>query len=116
MVRIAKILHHNKLIIKSNNTIKTTWNIIKNETGGNNTEYNNINALNSGTEQNKNKNNSVNAEIFNKHFVMVANNIACEIKGNNKQNFSDTKDPLSYLSQAFNCPFTNLVFSEYINR
>ena len=41
---------------------------------------------------------------------MVANNIACEIKGNNKQNFSDTKDPLSYLSQAFNCPFTNLVF------
>jgi len=32
VVRTAKIQHHNNLIIKSNNTIKTTWNIIKNET------------------------------------------------------------------------------------
>ena len=46
VVRTAKILHHNNLIIRSNNTIKTTWNIIKNETGGNNTVYNKTNALN----------------------------------------------------------------------
>jgi len=95
-------------MIKSNNTIKTTWIITKSETEWNNTEYDDINALNSGTEQNKN--NGVNAEIFNKLFVTVANNIACKIKGSNEQNFSDTKDPLSYLSQAFNCPFTNLIF------
>jgi len=95
VVRTAKILHHNRLIIKSNNTIKTTWIIIKSETGWNDDEYDDINALNSDTEQNKN--NSVNAEIFNKLFLMVANNIACKIKGSNEQNFSDTKDPLSCL-------------------
>ena len=46
VIRTAKILHHNNQIIYSNNTIKTTWNIIKNETGGNNTKYSNSNNLN----------------------------------------------------------------------
>jgi len=37
LVRTAKILHHNNQIAQSKNTIKTTWNVIKNETGRNNT-------------------------------------------------------------------------------
>ena len=49
VIRTAQILHHNNQIIHSNNTIKTTWNIIKNETGGNNTKYKNTNTLNTKT-------------------------------------------------------------------
>jgi hypothetical protein len=81
------------------------WNIIKSETEGNNTKYN-INTLNSDKEYNK----SVNAEIFNKHFLTVAENISCKVKGSNKHILSYTKDSLSYLSQALNHPFTNIVF------
>jgi len=36
--------------------------------------------------------------------------MSCKIKGSNKQNLSYTKDSLSYLSQVFNYPFSNLVF------
>ena len=36
--------------------------------------------------------------------------MSCKIKGSNKQNLSYTKDSLSYLSQVFNYPFTNLIF------
>jgi hypothetical protein len=105
VIRAAKILHHNNQIIHSNNTIKTTWNIIKNETGGNNTKYN-TNTLNSDRAYNK----SINAESFNKYFLTVAGNISCKIKGSKKQAFSCTKDSLSYLDQVFNHPFTNMVF------
>jgi Notch-like protein len=41
---------------------------------------------------------------------MVAENISCKIKGSNKQILSYTKDSLSYFSQVFNYPFTNIVF------
>jgi hypothetical protein len=105
VIRTAKILHHNSQIIHSNNTVKATWNIIKRETGGNNTKYN-INTFNSDKEHNK----SVNAEIFNKYFLTVAENISCKIKGSNKYILSYTKDSLSCLSQVFNHPFTNTVF------
>jgi hypothetical protein len=71
VIRTAKILHHNNQIIHSNNTVNTMWNIIKSETGWNNTKYDNINTLNSDEEHNK----SVNAEIFNKYFLTVAENI-----------------------------------------
>jgi len=106
VIRTAKMLHHNNQIIYSNNTIKTTWNIIKNETGGNNTKYSNSNKLNTDNENNKN----INAEIFNKYFLKVAENITCKIQGSNEQTLNHTKDSLSYLFQIFNHPFTNIVF------
>jgi hypothetical protein len=40
----------------------------------------------------------------------VAENISCKIKESNKHILSYTKDSLSYLSQVFNHPFTNVVF------
>ena len=106
VIRIAKILHHNNQIIHSNNTIKTTWNIIKNETGGNNTKYNNTNTLNTDKDYNK----SINAEVFNKYFLTVAENVSCKIKGSNKQTLNYTKDSLSHLFRVFNHPFANIVF------
>jgi hypothetical protein len=106
VIRTAKILHDNNQIINSINTIKTTWNIIKNETGGNNTKYSNLNNLNTDKEINK----SINAETFNKYFLKAAENILCKIKGSNEQALNHNKDSLSYLFQIFNRPFTNIVF------
>jgi hypothetical protein len=64
VIKTAKILHHNNQIIHSNNNIKVTWNIIRNETGGNNTKYDQVNSLKADKEYNK----SVNVEIFSKYF------------------------------------------------
>jgi hypothetical protein len=64
------------------------------------------NTLNTDKEYNK----SVNADIFNKHFLTVAETISCKITGSNKQIISCNKYSLSYLSQIFNLPFMNTVF------
>jgi hypothetical protein len=102
----SSILHLSNQIIHSNNKIKTTWNIIRSETGGNNIKYDKVNILNTD----KGYNNNVNAEIFNKYFLMIAENISCTIIGSNKQIISCTKYSLPYLSQVFNFPFNNIVF------
>ena len=106
VIRTAKILHYNNQILHSDNTVKATWKIIKRETGGNNTKYDNINTLNSDKEHNK----SPNAENFNKYFSTVAENISCKIKGSNKLTLSHAKGSLSCLSPVFNRPFNNIVF------
>jgi hypothetical protein len=62
IITTSKILHLNNQIIHLNNKIKTTWNIIRSETGGNNIKYDKVNILNIDKEYN----NNVNAEIFNK--------------------------------------------------
>jgi len=110
VARTAKILHNNNLITKSNNTLKTTWNIIKNETCGNNTEHININTPNADNELNSNINKSINAGIFNQYFATVADKISCKIKNSNKRDLSYTKDPLAYIIQVFKHPFTNIIF------
>ena len=115
VIRTAKILHHNNQIIYSNNTVKTTWNIIKNETGGNNTKYSNSNNLNTDKENNKN----INAETFNKYFLKVAENITCKIQGSNEQTLNHTTDSLSYLFKIFNHPFGaryNVCFSWFLKK
>jgi len=52
---------------------------------------------------------SVNAEVFNKYSLMIAETVSCKIMGNNKQIINRTKYSLSYLSQIFNFPFTIVV-------
>jgi hypothetical protein len=106
VIKTAKMLHYNHQIINSNNKIKATWNIIKSETGGNNTKCDKTNVYNTDNEYNR----SVNAENFNKYFLTIAESISCKITCNNKQNINCTKYSLSYLSQIFNLPFTNIVF------
>ena len=81
------------------------WNIIKHETVGHNIKHDKVNISNTDKKYNE----SINAEIFNKYFLMVANNISCKIMGSHKQIQSRAKDLLSFLSQAFNFPFTNLL-------
>ena len=106
VIRTAKTLHLNNQIIHSNNKIKTTWNIINRQTGGHNNKHNKVNICNTDQKYNG----SINAEIFNKYFLTVANNISCKIMGSHKQIQSCAKSSLSLLSQAFNFPFTNIVY------
>jgi hypothetical protein len=100
------MFHYNNQITHSTNKIKGTWNIIKNEAGRNNIKYDKANVYNTDKEYNK----SVNAEVFSKYFLTIAGSISCRIAGNNKQIINRTKHSLSYLSQTFNLPFTNIVF------
>jgi hypothetical protein len=58
-----------------------TCNIIKSETGGSNIIYDKANVYNTDEEYNK----SVNAEVFNKYFLTIAESISCKITGNNKK-------------------------------
>jgi Notch-like protein len=106
VIKNAKISYYNEQIIHSNNKIKTAWNIVTSKTGGNNITCDKVNFLNTDKENN----NSVNAESFNKYFLTVAENISCKITGSNKQIISSHKHSLSYLSQVFSLPFTNTVF------
>jgi hypothetical protein len=85
----AKISHYNEQIIHSNNKIKTTWNIIRRETGRNNIKCDKVNILNTDKENN----NSVNAESFNKYFLTIP----CKIMGGNKQIIGCAKHYLIYL-------------------
>ena len=105
-IKTAKTLHYNNQIIHSHNEIKAMWNSIKSETGQNNSKYNKANVYNTDKEYNK----SVNEENFNMYFLTTAETIFCKITDNNKQNINSTKYSLSYLSQIFNSPFTNIVF------
>jgi len=106
VIKTAKMFHYNNQITHSNNKIKATWNIIKNETGGNNIKYDKANVYNTDKEYNT----SVNAEVLNKYFLTIAESISCKIMDNNKQIINSTKYSLSYLSHIFNLPFTNIVF------
>ena len=105
VIRTAKTLHLNNQIIHSNNKIKTVWNIIKCETGRLNIKHDKVNICNTDKKYNE----SINVEIFNKYFLTVANNISCKIMGSHKQIQSSAKVS-SFLSQAFNFPFTNTVY------
>jgi len=106
VIKTAKALHLSNQVIHSNNEIKTTWNIIRSETGGNNINYDKSNTLNTVKEYYKN----VNAENFSNYLLTIAKNISCKITGSHKQIINCAEYTLSYLSQAFNLPFTYIVF------
>jgi len=93
VIKTAKALHLNDQIIHSNNKIKTKWNIIRGETGGNNIKYDKLSTLNTDEEYNKN----VNAENFNNYFLTIAENISCKITGSHKQIINCAKYCLIYL-------------------
>jgi hypothetical protein len=53
VIKTAKMFHYNNQITHSTNKIKATWNIIKNETGGNNIKCDKANIYNTDKEYNK---------------------------------------------------------------
>ena len=89
---LAKKLHYNNPISKSNNKPKTTWNIVRTITSNRNTN-NNITTMNA---KNKCSSNSLKiANAFNSHFLLVAENLL--IKNFYGDNTNNHIDPLSYL-------------------
>jgi hypothetical protein len=98
VIRAAKKMYFDALIQKSNNKIKTTWNLVKsllnNKT---NTNMNNTN---------DNINNQNTANAFNSYFASVADNI---INNSRKTNSVYSDCPLEYL--RLNCNQPNFSFT-----
>jgi len=92
----AKKLHYNKLLLKSNNKPKTTWNIVKTITNNKDT-INNILTMNINDKISSNPLAIANA--FNTYFSSVAENLPTKIFS--RKNIINNKDAISYLHQNF---------------
>jgi hypothetical protein len=98
-----KKLYYNKLLLKSNNKPKTTWNIVKTIT--NNKDTNNIvSTMNVNYKISSNP--LVIANAFNTYFSSVAENLL--IKNFLGINISNTIDAISYLHQNFRQSFSTI--------
>jgi hypothetical protein len=99
VIKEAKRYTYNDRIITSTNKMKTTWNIIKEETnklkGPANTTINNY--------QNS-------PEAINKYFLSIIENIIHDIRCNNKQGYNINKNPNYYLLNQFHKPFPSTKF------
>jgi hypothetical protein len=106
VIKAAKKLHYNNKIIQSHNKIKVTWNVVKSETGGNNSKYDKLNTNNNCEDYSL----RINADNFNNHFLKIAENISGKIKGNNSLNINSTTYSPFNLSQILNLQCGNIVF------
>jgi len=86
----ANKLHYNKLLLKSNNKPKTTWNIVKTITNNKNT----INTISTMNIDDKLFSNALAiANAFNSYFSSVAENLLIKnFSGKNTTN----NDPITY--------------------
>jgi len=87
-----KKIHYNKLLLKSNNKTKTTWNIVKTITNNKNT-INTISTMNFNDKLSSNPLAIANA--FNSYFSTVAENLL--IKNFSGKNTTSYNDPITYL-------------------
>jgi len=87
----VKKLHYNKLLLKSNNKPKTTWNVVKTITNNKNT----INAISTMNINDKLSSNPLAiANAFNSYFPSVAENLLfINFSGKNTNN---NHDPITY--------------------
>ena len=87
-----KKLYYNKLLLKSNNKAKTTWNIVQTITNNKDTT-NNISRMNIKDKLSSNP--LAIANTFNTYFSSVAENLL--IKNFSGKNITNNKDSISYL-------------------
>jgi hypothetical protein len=104
VIKLAKRKYYEGKILKSKNKIKTTWEIIKKETGKN---YN-MNEIHSI----QNKDTVISepqqiADAFHNHFISIANTICSTVK-NNKNETIINKTYLNYLNNSFKKPFSKI--------
>jgi len=97
----AKKLYYNKLLLKSNNKPKTTWNIVKTISNNKDT-INNISTMNIKNKISSNPQAIANA--CNTYFSSVAENLL--IKNFLGKNIINNKDAISYLHQNFRQSFS----------
>jgi hypothetical protein len=99
VIREAKISSYNKQIMNSHNKIKTTWNIIKSETGRKMMKSD-------GFDTGK-----ANLDLFTNYFLTTAEKITYNICNNTKINTNNIKNPIHYLTQTFQNPFPKIKFN-----
>jgi hypothetical protein len=96
----AKKMHFEKLISKSTDTSRSTWNIVKTVTNNRNTTSN-IATMNINNTLTSNPLSIANA--FNSYFTTVAENLIT--KNFSGKSLTNNNDPLTLLGQNFNQPF-----------
>jgi hypothetical protein len=100
VIKLAKMIHCNNLLVNSSNKTKTTWNIIS-ENINKRPQKNDISFLNiSGTITH---NSQVIANTFNTFFLTVAQHIHTENFTNLNSGVS-VNNPLNYLYNVFKQP------------
>jgi hypothetical protein len=102
VIKEAKKAYYNSTILKSHNKIKTTWSIIKKETGYKRKESQSIKISNIMTN---NKEHIANA--FNEYFTSVAQTIIDDLNKDNNKILTDV-NPLFYLNNMYNSTFETI--------
>ena len=109
VIRKAKIIEHDKLIVNSHNKVKTTW-IIINKESGRNKKKSEIQALKVGGKKKITDQQTI-AETFSEYFVDVAENVKRQNKNNliNDDN-SNVDSRTHFMEQAFNKPYPSMEY------
>jgi hypothetical protein len=98
----AKKQYYNKLLLKSNNKAKATWNIVKTVTNSNNIS-NNISSMKINDKLSSDSLTIANA--FNVYFSSLAENFLNKFT---EENTTSHKDPMCYLYKSFRQPFSKI--------
>jgi hypothetical protein len=106
VIMSTKKFYCTKLLLKSNNKPKSTWNVVKTITNNKDT-INNISAMN--TKDKLSSNPLAIANAFNTYFSSVAENLPT--KNFSGKNTINNKDSISYLHQNFRRSFSMLKLS-----
>jgi hypothetical protein len=106
VIRKAKITKNDKLILNSQNKVKTTWGII-NKVSGKSKKRSEIQALN--VEGKKITDQQTIAETFNEYFVATAENVKRQSKNNFTKDDNDNMDSHTHFTeQAFTKPYPSM--------
>ena len=108
VIKAAKKKHNDELILKSKNRFKTTWGIIKKETGNQN-HHNPINSLRINDTMVNNSQEI--AYAFNDYFSSVADTIINNISKDNN-GIKDDISHSSYLINNINTVFPNIEWKQ----
>jgi hypothetical protein len=104
VINEAKRLNYNDKIINSNNTAKTTWNIIKVESSKNRLNDKNCNTV------------KINPNTFNSHFLNTADNIIKTMFAQITSNTDNNSNYKHYLNLTAKGPFPNINFNQLTTR
>jgi hypothetical protein len=102
IISAAKRAHYNRMILKSNNKVKSTWRII-NEVKGNIKRNKGIHSIVIGKKVVTNQEKI--ATAFNKYFLSIADSIIPE---NNNHTNKEIVNPINYLVNTFSRPFNKI--------
>jgi hypothetical protein len=108
VIRKAKRMEHDKLIVNSHNKVETTWDIINKESGRNK-KKSEVQALK--VEGKKITDQQTIAETFIEYFVAIAENVKRQSKNNLINDDNDNMDSHThFMEQAFIKPYLSMEY------